>query len=48
MVSLEIATQDMLQAQEQRLTQAGAPAVAITDGIETADPWGTKVRLIKT
>jgi catechol 2,3-dioxygenase len=46
--SLEIATQDMLQAQEQRLTQAGAPAVAITDGIETADPWGTKVRLIKT
>jgi catechol 2,3-dioxygenase len=45
--SLEIATQDILQAQEQRLRQAGAPAVVITDGIETADPWGTKVRLIK-
>jgi catechol 2,3-dioxygenase len=45
--SLEIATQDILQAQAQRLRQAGAPAVAITDGIETADPWGTKVRLIK-
>ncbi len=45
--SLEIATQDMLQAQEQRLTQAGAPMEAVTGGIETADPWGTKVRLIK-
>ena len=45
--SLEIAAQEILQAQEQRLRQAGAPAVAITDGIETADPWGTKVRLIK-
>jgi catechol 2,3-dioxygenase len=45
--SLEIATQQILEAQEQRLRQAGAPAVAITDGIETSDPWGTKVRLIR-
>jgi len=45
--SLEIAAPDILQAQEQRLRQAGAPASAITNGIETADPWGTKVRLIK-
>ena len=45
--SLEIAAQEVLQAQEQRLRQAGAQAVAIADGIETADPWGTKVRLIK-
>lgn len=45
--SLEISGPDILQAQEQRLQQAGAPAVAINDGIETADPWGTKVRLIK-
>jgi catechol 2,3-dioxygenase len=45
--SLEIAGPDILQAQEQRLKQAGAPVVAITDGIETTDPWGTKVRLIK-
>jgi catechol 2,3-dioxygenase len=45
--SLEIAGPDMLQAQEQRLKQAGAPAVAIADGIETTDPWGTKVRLIR-
>jgi catechol 2,3-dioxygenase len=45
--SLEVAKPEMLEAQEQRLRQAGAPAAAITNGIETADPWGTKVRLIK-
>ncbi|MCK1638146.1 VOC family protein [Bradyrhizobium sp. 157] len=45
--SLEVASEEILQAQEQRLRQAGAPAAAITNGIETADPWGTKVRLIK-
>jgi catechol 2,3-dioxygenase len=45
--SLEIAGPDILQAQEQRLEQAGAPVVAIADGIETTDPWGTKVRLIR-
>jgi catechol 2,3-dioxygenase len=45
--SLEIAGPDILQAQEQRLKQAGAPVVAIADGIETTDPWGTKVRLIR-
>ncbi len=45
--SLEVAAQEILQAQQDRLRQAGAPAVAIENGIETADPWGTKVRLIK-
>jgi catechol 2,3-dioxygenase len=45
--SLEISTPQILEGQEQRLRQAGAPAVAIADGIETSDPWGTKVRLIK-
>jgi catechol 2,3-dioxygenase len=45
--SLEIAGPEILAAQEQRLRQAGSPAVAIADGIETADPWGTKMRLIK-
>jgi len=45
--SLEIATPQILEGQAQRLRQAGAPAVAIADGIETSDPWGTKVRLIK-
>ncbi|OCK61595.1 VOC family protein [Bradyrhizobium sp. LMTR 3] len=45
--SLEVASEEILQAQQQRLRQAGAPAAAIANGIETADPWGTKVRLIK-
>ena len=45
--SREVAKPEMLEAQEQRLRQAGAPAAAISNGIETADPWGTKVRLIK-
>jgi len=36
-----------LQAQEQRLRQSGVPTAAIENGIETVDPWGTKVRLIK-
>jgi catechol 2,3-dioxygenase len=45
--SLEVATPEILQAQEQRLRQAGAPALALTNGIETVDPWGTKLRLIK-
>jgi catechol 2,3-dioxygenase len=45
--SLEIAAPEILQSQEQRLRQAGAPAAAIENGIETADPWGTKLRLIK-
>lgn len=45
--SLEIATQEIFEAQEQRLRQTDAPTTALPDGIETADPWGTKVRLIK-
>jgi catechol 2,3-dioxygenase len=45
--SLEIAAPEILQSQEQRLRQAGAPAATIENGIETADPWGTKLRLIK-
>jgi catechol 2,3-dioxygenase len=45
--SLEIAADEMLQAQTQRLQQASAPVAAIENGIETSDPWGTKVRLVK-
>jgi catechol 2,3-dioxygenase len=37
----------MLAAQEQRLRQTGAQVAALADGIETVDPWGTRVRLIK-
>jgi catechol 2,3-dioxygenase len=45
--SLEVATEEILQAQTLRLRQAGALAVTIDKGIETSDPWGTKVRLIR-
>jgi catechol 2,3-dioxygenase len=45
--SLEIEAQQIFEAQQQRLQQAGAQTVAIAGGIETSDPWGTKVRLIK-
>ena len=30
-----------------RLMSADAPVKTISEGIETADPWGTKVRLIR-
>ena len=45
--SLEIATEEILQAQTQRLQRSGAPVTAIENGIETSDPWGTGLRLIK-
>jgi catechol 2,3-dioxygenase len=45
--SLEIAAEEILQAQTLRLRQASAPVAVIEKGIETSDPWGTKVRLIK-
>ena len=45
--SLEIEAEDILLAQRERLHQAGAKAVPLTNGIETVDPWGTRVRLIK-
>jgi catechol 2,3-dioxygenase len=45
--SLEIEAQQILEAQQQRLRQAGAAVETITNGIETSDPWGTRVRLIK-
>jgi len=45
--SLEVASDEILQAQTQHLRQTGAPATAIENGIETSDPWGTGLRLIK-
>ncbi|MDI1265322.1 MAG: VOC family protein [bacterium] len=45
--SLEIEAQQILEAQQQRLQQAGIKTAAIAGGIETSDPWGTKLRLIK-
>ena len=40
--SLEIAAEEILQAQTLRLRQAGAPAAAIENGIETSDPWAPR------
>jgi catechol 2,3-dioxygenase len=45
--SLEIAKPDLFAAQEERLRKAGADVVAITNGVEVSDPWGTRVRLIR-
>ena len=47
MIDDQMAAEEILQAQTLRLRQAGAPAATIENGIETSDPWGTKVRLIK-
>jgi catechol 2,3-dioxygenase len=45
--SLEVEKSDLLEAQQERLRQAGAQIAAIADGFETVDPWGTRVRLVK-
>jgi catechol 2,3-dioxygenase len=38
---------DILAAQEQRLRKGSAQVTALAGGLETADPWGTRVRLIR-
>jgi catechol 2,3-dioxygenase len=45
--SLEVEKPDLFAAQEQRLRQAGLEVVTMASGLETVDPWGTRVRLIK-
>ena len=45
--SLEIEKPDLFAAKEERLRQAGVQLVTVADGLETADPWGTRVRLVK-
>ncbi|MBN8990071.1 MAG: VOC family protein [Rhizobiales bacterium] len=45
--SLEIEKPDLLAAREERLRQAGVQVAALADGLEAADPWGTRVRLVK-
>ncbi|CCE02631.1 VOC family protein [Bradyrhizobium sp. STM 3809] len=45
--SFEVKSEDVLAAQEARLRQAGAVVTALSNGFETADPWGTRVRLIR-
>ena len=45
--SLEIDKPDLFAAKEERLRQTGVAVASVADGIEAADPWGTRVRLIK-
>ena len=44
--SLEASDGAALEAARARLEKAGAPLVALASGFETADPWGTRVRLV--
>jgi len=45
--SLEIEKPDVFAALEDRLRQAGVELAPVANGLETADPWGTGVRLVK-
>lgn len=46
--SLVMSRQELLAAQEERLRQSDAQVTALADGFEAADPWGTRVRLLRT
>ena len=43
---LEVASRDILAAQEVRFRHAGWQATATDGGIEAIDPWGTRLRLV--
>jgi catechol 2,3-dioxygenase len=45
--SLEVEKPDLFAAKEERLRQAGVQLVTVANGLEAADPWGTRVRLVK-
>ncbi|WP_315779280.1 MULTISPECIES: VOC family protein [unclassified Bradyrhizobium] len=45
--SFEVRGEELLAGQEARLRRAGAALTTLTNGLETADPWGTRVRLIR-
>ena len=45
--SLDVEKPDLFAAREERLRKTGASVVAIANGIEAVDPWGTRLRLIK-
>ncbi|MBR1233068.1 VOC family protein [Bradyrhizobium sp. AUGA SZCCT0177] len=45
--SLEIEKADLFTAKEERLRQAGVQVASVAGGLEAADPWGTRVRLVK-
>lgn len=45
--SLTTEKAEMLSAQEDRLRRAGSAVRPVEGGIESSDPWGTRVRLLK-
>ncbi len=45
--SIEAADDAALEAAKTGLKAASAPLTAIPGGVETADPWGTRVRVVK-
>ena len=45
--SMQLAEPGAIDAKTAKLRQANAPVEAIPCGIETADPWGTRIRLVK-
>jgi catechol 2,3-dioxygenase len=46
--SLELDKPDLFAGVEERLRKAGTEIAVLGDGIEAADPWGTRVRLVRT
>jgi catechol 2,3-dioxygenase len=47
-VALEAADASTFDATAARLRQAGMPAAAVDGAIESADPWGTRIRLLSS
>jgi catechol 2,3-dioxygenase len=45
--SVHVATSGILEQQELRLRRTRSPIAAIAGGIESADPWGTKLRILR-
>ena len=46
--SLQVAEPVILEQLEQRLRRAGTAVASISGGIETADPWGTKLQIVSS
>jgi catechol 2,3-dioxygenase len=46
-LALEAADADAFDAARTRLARAGIPLTDVTGGIEAADPWGTRVRIVR-
>lgn len=45
--SLQVAREDILAAQQERLGMSGVATASVVGGIESRDPWGTRVRLLR-